>query len=152
MSKSNDFIQYFLSHRSVTNELAAKIGTEDVNYQPTPTSMPARKLVNHMLKSFYQFTAAAAQQEPKQLFEQEEDASLTELAETYTSETKKLIESMSDEDFSVIVDLTEMLGVKLPAEKVLNLAMDHEIHHKGNLFVYVREMGNTELPMFVKQG
>ncbi|XCS13027.1 DinB family protein [Aeribacillus pallidus] len=27
--------------------------------------------------------------------------------------------------------------------------MDHEIHHKGQLFVYVREMGNTALLRYV---
>ncbi|GGC96077.1 hypothetical protein GCM10007216_28560 [Thalassobacillus devorans] len=152
MDKNEQFKQYFSSHRSVTNELIGKIGTEHVDYQPTPTSMTARTLAHHMLKSFYQFTSAAAQQQASELFENEEETSLNELAEVYTTETEKLIESMSDEDFSATIDLTEMLGTKLPAEHVLNLAMDHEIHHKGNLFVYVREMGHTELPMFVKQG
>ncbi|WP_181347454.1 DinB family protein [Thalassobacillus sp. CUG 92003] len=152
MSKSKQFLDYFLSHRHVTNELIAKIDREHEDYKPTPTSMTARTLVTHMLTSFYQFAAAAAKQEPQQVFTDNASVELTELAQTYTDKTIQLIESMSDDDFDRLIDMTHVLGVELPANQVLHAALDHEINHKGNLFIYVREMGYTELPMFVKTG
>ncbi|WP_096437902.1 DinB family protein [Alteribacter populi] len=152
MSKSQRFINHFLSHRKVTEELVSKISKDHYEYNPTPTSMSTKELVIHMLTSFYRFAAFATQQTPKQLHEEDAEINITELAERYTKETVSLIETMSDEDFKTEIDVTHIIGVKLPAGQLLQLALDHEINHKGNLFVYVREMGHTDLPLFVNIG
>ncbi|WP_416147973.1 DinB family protein [Salipaludibacillus sp. HK11] len=149
MSNSSHYKDYFLSHRHITNELIGKIDKEHYEYQPTPTSMPAQKLVTHMLTSFYGLASAAAKQAPKQIDNQ--DVALSKLAELYTDETVKLIESLTDEALEETIDLSDTMGMKVPAGKLLEVAIDHEINHKGNLFVYVREMGYTDLPMFVKK-
>ncbi|WP_332634890.1 DinB family protein [Halalkalibacter flavus] len=151
MTKSTHYKDYFLSHRLVTNELVEKVSKDDYDYKPTDTSMSAKELVVHMLTSFYQFVSAAAKQPPKPLHDENANVDLSELAELYTEESVKIIELLSDEDLDEIIDLTAVLGIKLPAEKILNLAIDHEINHKGNLFVYVRGMGHTDLPMFVRK-
>ncbi len=59
---------------------------------------------------------------------------------------------MSDDDFDRTLDLTAIFGTQMSTAQFLQLAMDHEIHHKGQLFVYVRGMGHTDLPLFVKRG
>ncbi|MDT8861397.1 DinB family protein [Alkalihalobacillus sp. MEB130] len=151
MSKNSHFKGYFLSHRLITNELINKIDKEHYDFKPTETSMSAKELVVHMLTSFYQFASAAAKQAPKPLHDEKAEIDLANLATLYTDETVKIFESLTDEQFDEIIDLTAILGVKLPAEQIINLAIDHEINHKGNLFVYVREMGHTDLPMFVKK-
>ncbi len=151
MSKSNQLKQYFLSHRHVTNDLIAKLEKDQYDYKPTPSSMSTKELVLHMLTSFYRFTAAAAKQAPEKLHNENEDIDLNTLAELYTGETVRILDSLSDEDLNENIDLTAVLGVELPAKSVINLAIDHEINHKGNLFVYVRLLGNTDLPMFVKK-
>ncbi len=81
---------------------------------------------------------------------EETESSLSELAKTYTEKTKKLLESFTDEELDREVDLTGVFGRKVAGEQLLQLAIGHEIHHKGNLFVYVREMGHTDLPLYVK--
>ncbi|MFA9557096.1 DinB family protein [Evansella sp. AB-rgal1] len=151
MSKSENFIPYFLSHRNVTIALAEKVEKANYDFKPTETSMSAEKLVLHMVTSFYQFTAAATKQQPKQLHEEGSPFELGEVTKLYTDETLVLLKNMVDEDFKEIIDLTAFLGTKLPAEQVLRIALDHEINHKGNLFVYVRMMGHTDLPMFVQK-
>lgn len=152
MSKSNHYIDYFLSHRKVTNRLIEKIEKDNYDYKPTPTSMSAQELSLHMLQSFYQFAAAAAKQTPEMLHQEGETVDLAALATTYTEKTVALIESLSDTDFEEEIDLTAIMGVKLPAATVIDMAIDHEINHKGNLFVYARLMGHTDLPMFVEKG
>ncbi|KHF39413.1 DinB family protein [Halalkalibacter okhensis] len=151
MKKSTHYKDYFLAHRLVTNELVEKIGNNHYNYKPTDTSMSAKELVVHMLTSFYQFVSAAAKRTPTPLHDENADINLTELAKLYTEESVKIIESLAEEDLDEIIDLTAVLGLKLPAEKIINLAIDHEINHKGNLFVYVRGMGHTDLPMFIRK-
>ncbi|WP_027410282.1 DinB family protein [Anoxybacteroides tepidamans] len=154
MNRTNQFIQYFLAHRNVTIELINKIGTEHYDYQPTPTSMSAKDLALHMLQSFYKFAKVAKEGNPAIFTEktEESETDLYKLAETYTEKTKQLLESLADEDFDRVLDLTKIFGAPFSVAQFLQLAMDHEIHHKGQLFVYVREMGHETLPFFIKRG
>ncbi|BAD74488.1 hypothetical conserved protein [Geobacillus kaustophilus HTA426] len=154
MSRAKKWVQYFLSHRHVTMELIHKIDEAHYDYKPTPTSMTAKQLATHMLFSFYNFANTAKHGDPS-LFRQkieEPETNLAKLAETYTEKTRQLIESMSDDDFDRTLDLTAIFGTQMSTVQFLQLAMDHEIHHKGQLFVYVRGMGHTDLPLFVKRG
>ncbi|SER56734.1 DinB family protein [Salipaludibacillus aurantiacus] len=150
MSKSASLKNYFLSHRKVTNELIDKIEPQHFDYKPAPTSMSAKELVIHMLTTFHMFAASAAKQAPEPIHQTSEEDDLRKLADKYTDEAVKLIESLSDDSMNNMIDLTDIIGSTLPAEKVLEIAVVHEIHHKGNLFVYVREMGHTDLPLFIK--
>ncbi|UOQ45076.1 DinB family protein [Halobacillus salinarum] len=150
MSRSEQFINYFLSHREVLNELIEKIEHEHYTYKPTPTSMEAQKLVNHILESMYMFANIANKQQPGKLYEEEDSTPLPERAKNYTDKTVELIHALSDEDMEEIVDVKKMLGRDIPAGSLLHLGLDHEIHHKGQLFVYVREMGHTELPFYIR--
>jgi uncharacterized damage-inducible protein DinB len=151
MYKDSAYLKkYFLAHREVTKELVEKIDREHYGYQPTSTSMTAEQLVVHMLTAFHQFVSTAAGKNPENLHEDTENVSLNELAERYTQADVRLIESFDETALDETVDLTEMIGKKVPAWKVIEMAVDHEINHKGNLFVYVREMGYNQLPMFVK--
>ncbi|MBM7693845.1 putative damage-inducible protein DinB [Peribacillus deserti] len=152
MSKANRFLHYFLSHRDVTNELISKIGKEHYQYQPTETSMPASKLATHILESFYKFAAAAKEGHLAPFQEKvEEESDLQKLAEIYTDKTRQILESLSDRDLEREIDVSAMVGRNMTARQFLQLALDHEVHHKGALFVYVREMGHTDLPMFMKR-
>lgn len=152
MSRSASFIRYFLSHRHVTKNLAARIGEDHLGYKPTPTSMPAGELVAHMLVSFKWFAemAAAGHALPYPGNGGALTNNLSESAEEYTQQTISIIEGFKDEDYEREVDLSSSFGMKVPVKQLLQMAMDHEVNHKGNLFVYVREMGHTDLPMFIQ--
>ncbi|MFN2745088.1 MULTISPECIES: DinB family protein [unclassified Bacillus (in: firmicutes)] len=152
MERKDRIVQEFLSHRSVTEELIQKIDDEHMDYKPTETSMSARDLITHMLHSFYRFALTAKEGTPEGFKRKLEDpeTSLAELAQAYTEKTKQLLESFTDEELDREIDLTKMFGRKVAAEQLVQLAVGHEIHHKGNLFVYVREMGHTDLPLYVK--
>jgi uncharacterized damage-inducible protein DinB len=154
MSRTKQFVRYFLAHRSFTIELINKIEKEHYDYKPTPTSMSAKELITHMLFAFYRFAKTAKSGDPTLFREkiEETETDLQRLAEMYTEKTRRLLESLTDEDFDCVLDLTKIFGVQLSVAQFLQSAMDHEIHHKGQLFVYVREMGYTELPLFIKRG
>lgn len=153
MSHARKFIRYFRSHRDVTLDLVRKMDEQNYHYKPTPTSMSAQELVTHMLTSFYRFAQAAKKGDSSPFKEKMENSegNLTVLAEKMTSETIHMIESITDDELNNEVDLSQVFGIKLTGRQLLKMAMDHEIHHKGNLFVYVREMGHTDLPMYVKK-
>lgn len=81
-----------------------------------------------------------------------EQKNLSELASHYTEKTKDILASLTDNQLNCVIDTSAVFGQKMPASQLVSMAIDHEIHHKGNLFVYVREMGHTDLPLFVKWG
>ncbi|WP_026581250.1 DinB family protein [Bacillus sp. J33] len=154
MDRSQKLLNYFLSHRKVTNELISKIDENNYDYKPTETSMPAGKLVTHMLTSFYMFTKTVKVGNASVFGEKFDDLphNLSEAAAAYTEKSIDLISSLTNEELNRSIDMTQIFGIELTGSELLQIAMDHEIHHKGNLFVYVREMGHTDLPMFVSRG
>ncbi|PNB37954.1 hypothetical protein C1X64_39840, partial [Pseudomonas sp. GW456-E7] len=75
--------------------------------------------------------------------QEETETDLNVLAKTYTEKTAAILEQLTEEQLDREIDLTATFGRKITGSALLQLAMEHEIHHKGNLFVYVREMGHT---------
>ncbi|MDZ5473738.1 DinB family protein [Bacillus sp. 31A1R] len=154
MSRTEKYLNYFLSHRNVTLQLVSKIEKENYEYKPTPTSMTTEKLVSHMLTSFYRFALVVKKGDLSAFsnnFETEAE-NLSDLANQITTKTVETLQSLTEEELNQTIDLTNILGMKLTGSQVLQVAMDHEIHHKGALFIYVRELGHTDLPMFVSKG
>ncbi|MRX73085.1 hypothetical protein GJU40_13130 [Bacillus lacus] len=153
MNRAEKIVNQFLAHRLVTNELIQKIEEGHYQYQPAPTSMTAQKLVTHMMTSFYKFAQVAkiGNLEPFQSPAEETESNLQELAESYTEKTVNVLRSITDQELDQIIDVSAVFGEKLPAGQLIKMALEHEIHHKGNLFVYVREMGHTELPFYVRK-
>ncbi|WP_347862047.1 DinB family protein [Salimicrobium sp. PL1-032A] len=151
-NKQDTFLNKFRSHREVVKDLTALIEEEDKTYKPTETSMEVGKLAEHIVESTYTFARLATNREPAKLFDENDDTGLQTKVSAYTEETEKLLASLKEEDFDTIIDATNILGTELPAEAILQSALEHEIHHKGQLFVYVREMGHTDLPFFVANG
>jgi len=153
MSRAKQFKRYFFAHRTITVDLINQIEEKDYDYKPTPTSMSAKELVTHMLFTFYKFARTAKYGDPALFTEkiEETETDLRKLAEVYTEKTVSLLESLTDEEFDRVLNVTEIFGMDFSVERFLQAAMDHEIHHKGQFFVYVREMGHTELPFFIKR-
>ena len=76
---------------------------------------------------------------------------LKKVLQELTVNTKSNLESLKDEQFDNLVDLTDLFGKHLPGHVLFNMMREHEIYHKGQLFTYVRMIGYENLPMFVKQ-
>lgn len=150
---NSKLISHFLSHRSITLELLSKIQHDDPEFMPTETSMPTKKLVTHMLTSMYKFTAVVKEGNAQPLLQKEEisETNLLKSAETYTEKTVQILESLTEEDLTRVIDLTEVFGFKVPGSALIKMGIEHEINHKGNLFVYARMLGHTDLPMYVKK-
>ncbi|TKC19497.1 DinB family protein [Robertmurraya kyonggiensis] len=153
MSKSETVLSHFLSHREVTKELVHKIEENQYDFKPTETSMRTQTLVKHMIHAFYAFATIAQTGDPSFLSKKpvDQETNLIDLVEKYTTLTIETIRSINDDDLLREIDLTKQFGRKLTSKQLLQMAIDHEINHKGNLFVYLRLMGNTELPLFVKR-
>ncbi|WP_078410322.1 DinB family protein [Priestia abyssalis] len=155
MSAAQNFTNSWLRHRLVGNEIVDMVSDEHLNFRPWDKAMTLKELVLHMLFSADMFTEAVKQgafvppagSQPEVNTAEE----LKQLVHEVTAKTRETMESLSEDQFSSLVDLTKLFGTQMPGKSVLHVMRDHEIHHKGQLFVYARMIGLENLPMFVKK-
>ena len=144
-------VNHFLSHRTVTNALVEKIEKSNYEFKPTETSMSAQKLVTHIYTSYYKFIKTVKEGNGSPFLEKFEDneLSLSQIGEDFTEKTKELLASLTPEELDREIDMSKIFGMNVTGHQMVQMAIEHEIHHKGNLFVYVREMGHTDLPLYI---
>ena len=113
--------------------------------------MSAEKLVTHMYTSYYKFikTVKEGNGSPFLAKLEESNKSLVQLGEEYTEKTKELLASLTEEELAREIDMSKIFGMNVTGQLLVQMAIEHEIHHKGNLYVYVREMGHTDLPLYI---
>jgi len=142
---------HFLTHRSVTNTLVEKIEKSSYDYKPTETSMSAKTLVEHMYTSYYGFMKAVKEGNASPITEKVENTyeTLIEFGKDLTDKTVELLDSLTEDELNRELDTTHIFGAKVTGHALVYMALEHEINHKGNLFVYLRLMGHTDLPLYV---
>lgn len=147
------FLDSWLRHRLVTVELVDMLTEDSLNFKPWDGAMTLSELVVHMMTSGTWFSEAVKQGALGKPGEKPAISSLTDLkkyVQDATEQTKSTISSLTDEDMEKPVDATKVFGTKLPGKVILASMRDHEIHHKGQLFVYARMTGVQNPPLFVK--
>lgn len=155
VSKAETFISQFMTHRTVLLDLINTLSDKDIDFRPWDGAMSTGDLIWHMLSSGRSFAEAAAtgqfvRYSDKPAFQTIAD--IRAAAEEYTNKTLEVIRTMSDEQFAQDIDMTKVFGRAIPAGVLLHMLRDHEIHHKGQLFVYARICGVEQLPSFVHIG
>ena len=154
MSKAEQFLDGWLRHRLVVLEVLDQLTDKDVNFQPWEKAMTLGELVTHIVTVPELFVNAIEQ--GQLVFPQGQKPSFSSAAELrqfageLTDKTQASIGALSDEKFEEMIDVSRIFGQPLPGGVLLNAMRDHEIHHKGQLFVYARMMGAETLPMYVK--
>lgn len=147
------FVGSWLRHRLVTVELVDMLLEDSLDFKPWDGAMTLSQLVVHIMTSGTWFTEAVKQGVLGKPGDKPAISSLTELkkfTQDTTEQTKAILSSLTDEDMDRLVDATKVFGTKLPRKVLLASMRDHEIHHKGQLFVYARMTGVKNPPMFVK--
>jgi uncharacterized damage-inducible protein DinB len=152
MSNSK-FVDSWLRHRLVTVELVDMIGEGGLNFKPWDGAMTLSELVLHIMSSGFQFTNAVklgtiGKPADKPLISSMAD--LRKYVHEITESTKATMASITDEEMESLVDASKVMGTSLPGKALLATMRDHEIHHKGQLFVYARMAGVQNPPFFVK--
>ena len=151
MSQINDYIAGWLSHRNALIALLDTVTDDQVSYTPWEGAMSFGKLVTHIVDSTDMFAKIVRDEAPNKGAEAEAFTSVGELknyVQAKTEATKSTLASITDEQLSKIVTFSTM---QMPGMAMLQMAKEHEIHHKGQLFTYARIIGVKELPFFVSR-
>ncbi|WP_277674395.1 DinB family protein [Piscibacillus halophilus] len=149
MSNVDQFLKDWLNHREVLEQLLEQIDDEHVHYKPWDGAMTLGAMALHvatagdMFADMVKTEKMVAPDMPE--FDTMED--VRQKVREFTESTKKKIEDMTDEELqqSNEAELPQMKGTKF---SYLQGMYEHEIHHKGQLFVYARMIGVKNVPFF----
>lgn len=119
-----------------------KVAPDDkYDWKPHETSMTLGTLLNHLCQSENGIAEAVVSGTYSQtVADQTSTAALVEAYEKSHAEALEKIAAIPDEKWS---DLITPFGpsFEIPRIDVLNLGLEHEIHHRGQLYVYLRMLG-----------
>ncbi|AEJ42251.1 DinB family protein [Alicyclobacillus acidocaldarius] len=155
MSKVESVLTHWHSHRDVLAPLVDSVPEDKLDFKPWDGAMSFRDLVWHILSTGAWFAAAAKTgritNQPERPDLSTKQAILQAIS-SLTDRTHADVASVSDEQLESLVDTKAVFGADLPVNVLLSSMIDHEVHHKGQLFVYARIMGAEKLPFFVHRG
>ncbi|MGA9174092.1 MAG: DinB family protein [Thermoactinomyces sp.] len=156
MANLETFLHSWLRHRLVLVDLVDAFPEDQLDFKPYDQAMPVKELVMHIIFSANLFVETVKSGELVRPDESSKPqvnsmADLRRLVREWTEKTKATIAGLSQEALARKVDVSKILGTSLTGEVILNLMRDHEIHHKGQLYVYARLAGMKEVPSFVKK-
>jgi uncharacterized damage-inducible protein DinB len=154
MAKIKNFLDGWYRHRAVLTDLLNVIPDDQVHFKPWDNGMSLGELAIHIAGAAKKFvnlvkTGVFEGSGEKITFATMDD--VRRLVQTYTEQTRADLESISDEQYDTVVDATKVFGFQAPAYVFLNLMKEHEIHHKGQLFVYARMVGAETIPFFIQR-
>ncbi|MCL6631417.1 MAG: DinB family protein [Alicyclobacillus herbarius] len=154
MSQVEQVLNHWLSHRQALMDLLAVIPSDKADFRPWEKAMSVKELALHVAGSTYKFvtSVAAGRFEPgwPQLQAETMEETRRILAE-YTEKSRSALANLSTAQLDAVVDAQAVFGFSAPGSVFLTSAIDHEIHHKGQLFVYARLVGVESVPFFVKR-
>lgn len=151
MCEMQTFTNSWSSHRKALVQLVEQAGDEDLSFKPWDGAMTFAELVVHIVGSTHMFASIVSGKE------QPADESptvgsadeLRKLVQDLTKSTQEMLEAITEDQLDRTVQFASM---SMSGKAMLEMAKEHEIHHKGQLFTYARICGIKDLPFFVIRG
>jgi len=138
-----EYLQVMDSRFQATRRAVGAIPSEKLDFRPTPEMMSTRELVLHVMGG-YRFLRSGMAENDWSLESYKIEGSfnttaelLTELDDIYREAREKLAAFPSDA-FELRV---KPFGVEQKISAIARGVAEHEIHHRGQLCVYLRLMG-----------
>ncbi|MCJ8014048.1 DinB family protein [Paenibacillus sp. KQZ6P-2] len=149
MSHNEELWAGLSRHREVLIQLTELVDDEHIHFKPWEGAMTLGELVVHIATSLDMFLnlVITGNFAPPAKPEFAGIDDIRRIVEEYTAKSKAEILSLTPEQLSGLVDFNRK---KLPGESLLQLCKDHEVHHKGQLFTYLRIIGIEKLPFFIQ--
>jgi len=132
------------TEHQTTRRVIEAIPLDKGDYRPDPVSKTALELAWHIVAAEKRFLAGISAGAfdfspiPRPDSITNSAAVATWFGETFAANMKKL-EGLSGESLTKMLDFRGMF--QRPAATFLSLALNHTIHHRGQLSVYLRPMG-----------
>jgi len=134
----------------VTARVIAATPSEHVNYRPAVGARGAADLARHIVGTELRFLEGAATGSFPDLGpDLAAVIDMAALAKTYQAKFDALLEQLSSTTGEQLLRTLDYRGViQLPALAFVQFAINHTIHHRGQLSVYLRAIGVGVPPIY----
>jgi uncharacterized damage-inducible protein DinB len=151
MSDFNDFLPYFTGIRKRTARLVPLIPPDRIEWRPSPGAMSFGDLLRHLAGTERWMWAENVAGRPARFPGHDESLAAGYEAtcayfERLHGESMAIFETLSREDYEKPVQTPA--GARLPAWKWLRAMIEHEAHHRGQLYLMLRTIGVATPPIF----
>jgi uncharacterized damage-inducible protein DinB len=143
------YAQVFMMHRAALTDLMEKIPQGKGDFAPWEGGRSFIKLADHLSGTALYLAATARGSQPQR---PQPSANLAEASEGLKASGNELyqtLESLSPEQLSG--EVMTFLGSKMPLHALVDFLINHEAHHKGQIWLMARMVG-VEPALFVKLG
>ena len=151
MKKAEDYLQQWLQHRSVLQEIVALISNEQINFKPWENAMTMGALITHIVFSTDMFVKTVKNgtfTPPNKRKQYQTIDEVRNIVHELTEKTIEDLQSINENQLETQIEINNYVGT---GSFWLSAAKDHEIHHKGQLFTYARIVGVENLPFLIKR-
>jgi uncharacterized damage-inducible protein DinB len=132
------------AEQKVTNSVIAAIPADKMDYRPDPVTRSAIDLAWHIVTAEDRFLAAVAagvfdftpRDRPASVRTPEDVA---RWHEDRTGQNVERLKALSGDQLAKVLDFRGMF--QFPAVVFVTIALNHSIHHRGQLSMYLRPMG-----------
>ncbi|WP_124726671.1 DinB family protein [Staphylospora marina] len=137
-------------HRKVLLDLLERFEEDHLSFKPWEGAMTLGELALHVAQSAEMFVhlVEGTSYEPSGQIEPASAGELQSLVRQATERTEAVFARIPDDRLNLAIDWGPYTAT---GKTWLEIMRDHEIHHKGQLFVYARMLGISELPFFLRQ-
>ncbi|MGY0693892.1 DinB family protein [Virgibacillus sp. FSP13] len=150
MGTMDDVVEGWLRHRLVVHDLLDLVDDEHIDFKPWDGALSLGDLAIHIATSMDMFAKMVVNgkfEPPKAEVDYKTMDDVREIVKKYTEISKWDLKSLDKVKVNAEIEFN---NDKAPGSFWLSNAIDHEIHHKGQLFTYVRMTGAKEVPFFMK--
>lgn len=149
MKEAKRMMDEWLQHRNILEELLELIDDEHIDFKPWEDAMSLGDLALHVAGWNDVFVSMVKTEEfaSPDIPECKTMKEVRRAVKDFTEKTKATYELFTDADLETenYSSHPKLKGLK---KRYLTAMYDHEVHHKGQLFLYARMTGVKEVPFF----
>jgi uncharacterized damage-inducible protein DinB len=145
---THEYLQSWMMHRGAILDLLEKLPDDKGDFAAWEGGMSFTKMIDHLTGATLNLTGMMVGRERVKL---EPSASLSAASarlKEATATVQQQIAAMTDEQLATPINA---FGIQMPAYNLIDFLINHDAHHKGQLWLMARMVG-IEPPRFVKFG
>jgi uncharacterized damage-inducible protein DinB len=154
VTQVQSLVNQWLRHRKVLLDLLDRIPEGKTQFKPWDGAMSLGDLAVHMATSADWFVNSVKNgrfERPGAKPKPESMEEVRKLVHEYTDKTALEFTLLTDDQLERTVEANAVFGFDAPGKIFIHSMREHEIHHKGQLFVYARMVGVEQLPFFISR-
>jgi uncharacterized damage-inducible protein DinB len=145
------FLKYFTGIRERTMRVARLVPPEKIDWSCSPGKFTLGDLLRHLAATERYMWAETVQSKPSRYTSHGKELAIDltavlRLMEKLHAESMEIFSRLSDEDLKR--KCPTPAGAEIQTAKWLRAMVEHEIHHRGQLYLYLGMLGVATQPIF----